>query len=151
VGSLSTNSNRERKGEREMKAKNCTMEELQAALDIVNVQYKGNVGWKSLDPQRKQIAFTLKVRDSKGPGHRLGFPQPPRSWKGETNWKPGKRMPFACWHVHGYFFEALFQVNPNAAVLSGRSWITKDGGNWQDRNIGSQAYPLMFSEACECE
>lgn len=145
-----------------MKAKNCTVENLQAALDIVNVKYEGNIKFKSLEMKGKQIQFTLTVIDSKKPGHRRGFPRYNYKWgnlAASEKIGEGKRMAFACWHVHGDFFDALFSVNPNAAVLSGGSlahndvksnWITINGGNWQDRNIGSQMFPLYFSEACDC-
>jgi len=139
-----------------MKAKNCTIGDLQAALDIINRKYQDNVEFKSLEQKGKQIQFTLRVKSSQGPGHRLGFPV--------KNYRTGKitqkRMAFACWHVHGDFFDALFKVNPQAAVFSGMSslanpgsqqWITINGVNWQDKNIGSQMQPLYFSEACECD
>ena len=128
-----------------MEARNCSIDDLNKALATVNKQYAGNVTWNR-EPEKngRLIRFTLRVKDSKGPGHRLGF--------AGSNGKQ-RRMTSACWHVHGNFFEALFQVNDKAVVMTGsdRKRITADEGNWEDRNIGSQVYPMYFSEACECE
>jgi len=126
-----------------MIARKCTRSDLVQALESINKKYKGNICFNRDDFPN----FTLKVKDSHGPGHRRGFAFPPSRPK-------GRRMVSACWHVHGDFFDALFEVNPNAYVLSnwsaGKIKITKDSGNWQDANIGSQMYPLYFSEACDC-
>jgi len=63
-------------------------------------------------------------------------------------------MVSACWHVHGTFFEKLLIVKPTARILSTMAGkvleITKDSGNWQDLNIGSDRNPVYASEACEC-
>jgi heterodisulfide reductase subunit B len=56
----------------------------------------------------------------------------------------------ACWHVHGFFFEKLLELNANAVIVTKYGKIDKNGGNWVDRNIGSIMQPLMYSEACEC-
>ena len=127
-----------------MEARNCSIQDLNNALAIVNKRYNNNVSFNREPEQHgKLVRFTLRVKDSKGPGHRLGF---------RFGNRKQRRMTSACWHVHGYFFEALFEVNPSAVVMTGsdRKQITVDGGNWEDRNIGSRAYPMMFSEACEC-
>lgn len=124
-----------------MIAKNCSTKDMERALSGVNKKYKGNVEFNRFEPHGKHIAFTLRVKSSKGPGHRVGFYN-------------SRRLVSACWHVHGHFFEELFKVNPEAVVIS--RWvengkITRYGGNWQDRNIGSMMRPLMLSEACDCE
>jgi hypothetical protein len=137
-----------------MIAKNCTMENLQAALDIVNKNhYAGNIRFKTLQPKGRRISFTLTVnRTSEGTGKaKVTAP-------GVSKGREGRRIAAACWHVHGDFFDALFSVCPEAGVYSSGSlanplmgkWITKDGGNWQDWNRGSQMYPYMSSQACEC-
>jgi hypothetical protein len=127
-----------------------TEKDLNQALKIVNKRYKNNIIFNRLD-QKTNTTFnvTLKCKDSKKPGHRLGFKN--------IDWATGKqigkqrRLINACWHVHGYFFEALLEINPEARIKAGTLYINRDGGNWQDRNIGSVIYPLMYSEACECE
>jgi hypothetical protein len=118
---------------------NTTLETLEKALVNVNKRYKGNVIFKRY-PEKKgrQYHFTLKVKNSREPGARIGF--------------EGHHIRSACWHVHGNFFEEVFKLDPGATIISGGSLIiTKDAGNWQDRNIGSIMKPLYYSDACECE
>ena len=118
----------------------CSYEELQEALTIVNEKYLGNIRFYE-DPSRKGrgFRFRLKTHD-------------PRE-VGVARAAGGKRTGSGCWHAHGDFFEALLKVQPEAVVESRghESKITKHGGNWEDYNIGSQAYPLDASEACDCE
>jgi hypothetical protein len=124
-----------------MIAKNVTESDLQSALDQVNKKYADNIKFKRLDYQGRNIRFTLTVNSSKNPGGRLGFPD---------NDGKQKHLAAACWHAHGDFFDALFSINPSAVIVANGSIITSNGGNWQDRNIGSQYRPLYYSEACEC-
>jgi len=120
-----------------MEFRNCTVEELEAALAKVNEKYNGNVKWKRF-PERSGRRFkaTLTVESSKGAGARRG--------------RSGQRVAAACWHVHGDFFDALFDIQPEAAVKSAGNLITRQSGNWQDSNIGSMMQPLMYSRACDC-
>jgi len=128
---------------------NATKEELERALELVNERYDGNIRWNR-QPETKgsRTRFTLRVNSARGPGARRGL-------------STGRHLSSACWHVHGYFFEALFKVNPSAWVesncgtIDGAKRITIDGGNWRDR-VAGQKYngrefiPLHFSMACEC-
>jgi hypothetical protein len=118
-----------------MKARNVTRDEMYEALDKTNEIYSGNVEFNRFEGSRV-FNFTLRVKDSLGPGARRGW--------------TGRRMVAACWHVHGHFFEKLIEINPNAEIVSCYSKISAAGGNWQDRNIGSMVQPLYYSEACEC-
>lgn len=126
-----------------MRTKHTTADQMDKALEIVNQQYKKNVAFERLEKKGSGHHFTLRVIDSKAPGHRLG----------QCLKKDGtrRRMAKACWHVHGHFFEALLSVNEDAVIRSGDIVIDKNGGNWQDRNIGSMYSPLYFSEACDCD
>jgi hypothetical protein len=119
-----------------MLARHSTAEELYKALAIVNKKYLGNVRFYE-DPSKdgKGFRFRLKTYNSKEPGTA-------RSWSKHTG--------SGCWHVHGDFFEALLKVNSEAEVVTRVSKITRDGGNWQDYNVGSQNDPLYASEACDC-
>lgn len=114
--------------------------DLQKALVIVNKKYAGNVIFnrqpEALNSAGTRARFTLRVKDSRAPGARRT--------------REGRRIPSACWHVHGHYFEALFIINPRARVFSGGRWITATEGNWQDRNIGSIMEPFNHSAACEC-
>ena len=129
-----------------MNIQKVTSEDLQKALFEVNKKYEDNIKFNNFK-QKASMTFlvTLKCKDSKKAGHRRGAISNP-----EDNCK-GRLLINACWHVHGHFFEQLFKVNPNARVRTGKDLITIEGGNWQDRNIGSLIYPLWFSEACDCD
>jgi hypothetical protein len=118
------------------------------ALDKVNQDYDGNIVFKR-GPElfgsmyhhngRNKYIFTLKVADSSKAGARRS--------------RSGRRIAAACWHVHGHFFDALFDLDPDAVVktsFTGNRTITADQGNWIDANIGNAWYPFYYSEACEC-
>ena len=124
-----------------MLIKNVKGYELDEALDKINEKYKGNITWNRFEQVGRQWRVTLRVKDSHRPGARLGYAIPGRN---------PRHLISACWHVHGDFYDALFQINPNAVVKTSRKMITKDEGNWEDWNIGSIMYPLYYSEACEC-
>lgn len=116
--------------------------ELETALKIVNARYGGNITWNRVpEPTGKRFRFTLRCVSSKGPGHRRSI---------GIGYEKRRRLVSACWHVHGHFFDALFQVNPNAATKSAGYWVQGPTNNWIDWNIGSPMYPMMFSEACDC-
>lgn len=122
-----------------MIVKHVTVEQMESALAAVNKQFENNVQFNRFQPNGSKINFTLRVKDSHKPGHRRGF--------------TGKRMASACWHVHGTFFDALLGIEPQAVIISRGgpgARIDRNGGNWQDCNIGSQFQPMMFSGACDC-
>ncbi len=124
-----------------MKARNTTISDLHSALAEVNRKYDGNIVFKRCDQNGTGVNFTLTVQSSKAAGHRLGFYG--------VNGKQ-KRVAAACWHAHGDFFERLFEISPDAVVRAGDKKITRESGNWQDWNIGSQMQSMYYSEACEC-
>jgi len=120
-----------------MYAKNCSADDLQRALDAINNQFDNNVCWER-EPERRgnQLMFTLRTKQGRKAGSRLTH--------------TGRHIPKACWHVHGEFFDALFEIAPDAVVKARDKIITASGGNWQDWNIGSHFQPMYYSEACEC-
>jgi len=119
-----------------MIAKHCTIDDLQKALRNINLKYGDNIRFKTLGQKGRNVNFTLTVNETKGPGGRIGH--------------SGRRIKAACWHVHGDFFDALFRLVPSAEVVSLGRKITRETGNWEDWSIGSIAFPLMYSEACDC-
>jgi len=124
-----------------MIAKNCSIDHLKMALLRTNFKFDHNIKFKRLEFKGRNILFTLTVNNSRKPGSRTSA----------SAFHPERRVSAACWHVHGWFFEILFKVNPAAIVVSqGNKQITKDSGNWQDWQIGPQIYPIMYSEACDC-
>lgn len=141
-----------------MIARGCTESDLREALRRINEtndynerygpsgNFQGNIAFRRLEPQGRGFLFTLRVLDSKAPGHRI-------------NAMTGRHIASACWHAHGRFFSALFDVAPRARVFSSfykrdngefSGWITREHGNWTDGNIGSVMYPVRMSESCEC-
>ena len=122
-----------------MYAKKCTIEDLWEALNRTNAMYHDQVIW-NCEPTHTPhgIKFTLKVKHNKAEGHGISH--------------SGRQMSTACWHVHGNFFDRLFDVNPNAVVYSRGKKIVAGhcGGNWEDYNVGSQMNPKFASEQCEC-
>jgi hypothetical protein len=120
---------------------NATRAQLERALDEVNVRFGGNIIFKRIEPQGKRMAFTLRVKDSAGAGAKLAI----------SSFKT-RRSVAACWHVHGWFFVALFDQSEELWVDAGR--VGRMNGykdNWQDFNIGSAARPVLFSESCNCK
>ena len=117
-----------------MKYSKTTKRSLESALQAINEKYyKGNI---TLDAGDK--TFRLGVKSSKGLGARIGTPPQCR------------RIKSACFHAHGFFFDELFKIEPEAIIWSRNNKITKSFGNWIDFNIGSQIEPYFASEACAC-
>lgn len=44
----------------------------------------------------------------------------------------GRNIPKASWHAHGYVFDEIFKINPDAVIWSAGRKMTKNEGNWQD-------------------
>ena len=67
---------------------------------------------------------------------------------------PG-RMPFVCWHGCRDLFKAVFAKYPGATIRTGKT-VYRGREHFErtfestDVNIGSQIYPLNFSQACDC-
>ena len=130
-----------------MIAYNCTVEQMERALSLVNKEFDNNIEWNRFDIVGLTIHFTLKCKDSSKSGHRLG-----QSLTSKGN---RRKMVSACWHVHGQFFDSLIcEVNQKATVKSLDKKLFFNGqdveNNWKDWNIGSKFSPLMASEACDC-
>lgn len=110
---------------------------LENALKVVNTQYGKNIIFREIKQiSKNRVQFTLRTVKSRAPGSRISY--------------SGRHIPAACWHVHGHFFEAVFAIDTSARIKSGNRWITREAGNWEDRNIGSIMRPMYHSEACEC-
>lgn len=119
---------------------NVSKQDLEQALVEVNKQYAGNIKFKRIDPITKAgrtWRVTLTVVSSKGKGHRLSV---------NCVFGPERRLHAACWHVHGHFFDSL----PAQAVIVAGKIKTYPYAEWHDSNIGSQMFPMLYSEACEC-
>lgn len=128
-----------------MKVKGISLEQLEIALQEVNKKYENNIIWNR-EPEMKGnfIHFTIKCRDSKKSGHRYHITY----FFDEIKQKRGIS---ACWHVHGDLFDIIWDIDPNVIIDTGALRMTSKQDNWQDRNIGSRMYPVMYSESCECK
>ncbi len=118
-----------------MQINKVTQEELNKALEIVNKRYEGNITLSAY-PQGKNF----KVH--------LGYTN--RKLKGVGRASSGRANGSACWHVYGWFFEVLLDINPNATIKTMIGKITKDCGNWHDIETGSTYTPSKMSENCDC-
>lgn len=110
--------------------------------DVSDRLFAGNVILHNdVSKHGRGFSFRLTVRDSRSLGGRLG--------------RQGQYVRAACWHVYGETIAALLRAGA-VRIVAG---VGEDGkpldirshaDNWQDRNIGSQARPLYYSEACLC-
>lgn len=117
---------------------------IQSAFRRVREDYSLNPIWKRppewmrTDRQGRNVfRCTLKVHSSRGPGARLSH--------------TGRRIPAACWHVFGDFFDYIWEADPGAMILSAGLKMEGPADNWQDKNIGSMMRPMPYSQACNCE
>lgn len=117
--------------------------DVEAALAEVDKVYAGNLRPYNLREVRGGVRLQIKVQNSRGAGARYGAP----------HFQTGKQraMGFACWHVHGTFYDELLGRFPKSSIVSGGNKVNREGGNWHDIQVGSQAYPFAMSEACECD
>ena len=129
-----------------MKIMSVDSEVLAKALEDVNAIFDDNIKFKRYDCNlnkrrdgRYTFHVTLTVKDSSGEGSRRS----PHSWR---------KIAAACWHVYGEFFDAIAEHDPDALMVhpNDRHVRKVEDHGWEDRNIGSQFYPAMYSEACEC-
>jgi hypothetical protein len=106
-----------------------TPSQFAAAERVITERYGGNVYVE----HTKSGNIRLRVLNSSGPGSRKG--------------PYGRRISAACWHAFGHYLDALGDAH---VVIPGyRGPACRHC--WVDRNIGSQARPFMYSEACDCE
>lgn len=115
-----------------MKVKGITIEQLNDCLNKVNKDH----GYKLIynrHPERQGnfIVFTIRSEKSGIAGARTSH--------------SGRNMPSASWHAHGYLFDNIWDINPQARIDTGGTKMTNRSFNWQDRNIGSMMQPCMFS------
>jgi hypothetical protein len=114
-----------------MKTK-ATKNEVLQAIENVNKKYGYQIMLNNAEQKGNYFHFTIRSRFSGIAGSRFSH--------------SGRKLVSASWHAHGYLFDELFKINPDVFILvSGAGKITKDAGNWQDRNIGSNFQPAMFS------
>jgi len=122
-----------------MRIVGATKVEIENALNIVNEMFEDNITFKSFtSANQKGTTWNVSLRavKSDGPGARLAY--------------SGRRSISACWHVHGYFMDALPSDCKIYSGLYGKS-CRHPGEPWQEQRIGSQFMSISMSDLCECE
>ncbi len=109
---------------------------LEQALSHVNSLFHNNIVME-VEDRGSYYLVRLKVKNSKGKGARRS--------------PNGRRLPNACWHVHGYFIDKVFEIDPKAIVYTLGKRFTRESWYWHDWNAGSVLNPVYASELCECE
>lgn len=130
-----------------MKVYNTNEKKLNIALSKVNDKYNGNVIWNRspelISKRNNGYRLTLRVKSSDEKGARIST--------------IGHRMVSACWHVHGDFFDILFNEGVEK-ILCGYDPETKQirtmndkQDNWNDWVVGNEWIGQhMASELCRC-
>ena len=89
-----------------MVVKNITSKQLTEAVAELNTSYDNNIRFNNrevLNNKGTRHRFTIRVKDSRGTGSKLGHS---RNINGEH-----RRTSSACWHTHGDLFDILFKIN----------------------------------------
>jgi len=108
---------------------------IEAALNTLNKDYKGNIcfnRFEALNSNKTRFAVTLRVKDSRKRGAKLGY--------------SGRHTVAASWHVWGKFIDLLFELCPDAKIrIRGKSY---DAGSWywEVWNAGSYMNPVYASQ-----
>jgi len=105
-------------------------------------KYNNNLEFKRFETKGKWIHFTLRVKNSRGPGHKISH--------------SGRHIVAACWHAHRDFMKEVFNQFPNAQLIScfanynGKTSFENQFEKTGQINIGSPYRPLRMDEACAC-
>ena len=125
-----------------MKIMKTSRQAIMDALAEVNERFGSNIEFLRFDPvgyNGSTFNVRLKVKNSNEAGTLFSATMTRKD--GEP-----RRTSSACWHVHGYFFDAL---NPEAVIRTAGLKV-RPGDEWNDFNAGSLFYPCMQSERCDC-
>lgn len=116
-----------------MRVKGITIQQLELCLEQVNQERGYKLIWNRRPViEGHYIHFTIRSEKSKIPGARTSY--------------NGRNMTSASWHAHGYLFDKIWDINPEAVIYSGGRKMLGKSYNWQDYNIGSIMFPKFFSE-----
>jgi len=67
-----------------------------------------------------------------------------------------RRANAACYHAHGHFMRALFDMNPEGEIKTavsrykGVDGFEKNAYALGYRNVGSRMHPVQYRECCDC-
>lgn len=131
-----------------MYIKGINSHQLDLAIRAVNDKFNAHVTTEYTTNTRKGVKAKLRVETNKSVFHRLA--------QSLTSLGNRKKIVSLCWHGFGHVFREVFTINPLAKIRTAQI-VYKDVSAFNnnfystDRNIGSEIYPLLYSEACECE
>ena len=80
-----------------------TKSQVQQAIDNVNKKHGYKIEFNRADQSGKWFNFTIKSK-SGIPGARISH--------------SGRNLASASWHAHGYLFDELLEINPDAVIHS---------------------------------
>lgn len=111
-------------------------------LYIINKKYDNNIIFNQepnlISLKSKGYNFSLKVKNS--------------SESGASKTRLGHKSISACWHVHGDFYDALFDSGAKRILTSYyvKNDMKSKEDNWNDYNTGSEWFPSYASGRCDC-
>jgi hypothetical protein len=107
-----------------------TQQTVETAIERINSRYGYRIELNRADQKGQYFHFTIKSK-SGIPGARVSA--------------TGRNLAAASWHAHGYTMEEIFKIEPEAVIYSMGNRI-EPGFTWEDRNIGSWAHPVSYSQ-----
>jgi len=107
---------------------------IQIAIDKTSMKFDNNIEANRFDQVGNHYEVTIKCKSSRGKGAKRGA--------------SGRRTTNCCWHAWGAFFDELFNLNSDIVIIAQCNIITKDSGNWVDREVGQG---IRESTMCDCE
>ncbi len=124
--------------------RNASLPLIDAALVNANSNFDNNIIFKRIEKEGRGFRLTLRVKNSRGKGAKLGF--------------DGKRHTVAaCFHAHKAFLKELYDLAPGAktissqAIFEGKTQFDANAHFVGQKNIGSVMRPLEYGQACNCE
>jgi len=144
-----------------MLVRGATLADIEAALDVANEQFAGNLRFLELEdrsgPRSRRFKVRLTVADLDAPGCRHGYLSYIYGWAN----KP-RRNRSACYQGVGAWMVALFErCCPDATIESGSMHLQggrykgtkgflRDYQSVRQNNVGSMVAPIPFEDACNC-
>lgn len=131
-----------------MKITGITLDRFKEITESISLSfYEGNIvvhqdGQDASNSKGGRCVARLTATDSDGPGTR-------------TTWS-GRRGKYACWHAYRDVLIAVFDVNPDAKVVTGMATYEGRDGFYRDypatanQNIGSEFQPAYMADLCKC-